>query len=247
MLLMAIPAQAVPQGQGLADLQRALQDLRSHAPLRLNVAFTLYGRNGDGEDLQEREGALQLQLEKSPSGLSLHYPAATVAQLHAEELAKVDNEDVKNSALNAIGPFDYWEWRELVYPVEQLELMLARYEFVDETASHYDGQPARLLRFSMPKERVEKRYRKYLKKYHNQLELWIDAQGVPLASAKVETGTGRIFLVVGFRVSNQVQMQYQRLGNRLITLRREVNEVGEGATMHGKRHFTSVVTIASGQ
>ncbi len=236
-------AQAAPaEAQGLQDLRSALQRLRSHEPLVLDVQFKLFGRSGDDKDLQEREGLLHLQLEDSPSGLRMHYSPALIAQLRDEELAKTIDEDVKNSALNAIGPFDYWEWRELVYPVDQLELMLARYRFVKESSSEYEGRPARLLRFSLPREKIDKRYRKYVKKYRNRLDLWIDDQGVPLASTMTEAGSGRVFIVVGFSFKNEVKMEYQRLGNRLIVSRREVNDESEGATMQSERHFISLVT-----
>jgi hypothetical protein len=234
-----------PESPGVADLRRALQSLRTSEPIVLDVQFKLFGRSGDDKDLQAREGLLQLQLEDSPSGLRMHYAPAVIHQLRDEELAKTVDEDVKNSALNAIGPFDYWEWRELVYPVDQLELMLARYHFVSESDSYYEAKPARLLRFSLPKEKIDKRYRKYVKKYRNRLNLWIDEQGVPLASQMTEAGTGRVFVVVGFQFKNQVKMEYQRVGNRLITRRREVNDESEGATMQSERHFISLVTPAS--
>jgi hypothetical protein len=172
------------------------------------------------------------------------YAPALIAQLRDEEMAKTIDEDVKNSALNAIGQFDYWEWRELVYPVDQLELMLARYRFLDEAVSSYEGKPARLLRFSLPKEKIDKRYRKYVKKYRNRLLLWIDEQGVPLASELQESGTGRVFIVIGFKFKNAVQMEYQQVGDRLITRRREVKDESEGATMQSERHFISLVSVA---
>lgn len=238
-------AAARVESPGVADLRRALQNLRTSEPIVLDVQFKLFGRSGEDKDLHAREGLLQLQLEDSPSGLRMHYAPAVIKQLRDEELAKTIDEDVKNSALNAIGPFDYWEWRELVYPVDQLELMLARYHFVGESDSYYEAKPARLLSFSLPKEKIDKRYRKYVKKYRNRLDLWIDDQGVPLASQMNETGSGRVFVVVGFQFKNQVKMEYQRLGNRLITRRREVNDESEGATMQSERHFISLVTPTS--
>lgn len=238
------PAQT-EQASGLADLRAALQTLRSKEPIVLDVQFKLFGRSGDNDDLQEREGLLQLQLEDSPSGLRLHYSPSLLNQLNDEELAKTIDEDVKNSALNAIGPFDYWEWRELVFPVEQLQLMLARYQFVKESAGEYDGRPARLLRFSLPREKIDKRYRKYVKKYRNRLDVWINEQGVPIASEMTEAGSGRVFIVVGFHFKNEVKMEYQTVGKRLITRRREVNDESEGATMQSERHFISLVTPSS--
>lgn len=240
-MLAAATTSAEPSG--VFDLRQALQMLRTPQPVVLDVQFKLFGRSGDEKDLQEREGLLQLRLEDSADGLRMSYSPELIAQLSAEEIAKTIDEDVKNSALNAIGQFDYWEWRELVFPVDQLELMLARYRFIGESPSVYDGRRARLLRFSLPKEKIDKRYRKYVKKYRNRLQLWIDDEGVPLASQLTEEGSGRVFIVIGFRFKNAVQMEYQRLGDRLITLRREVKDESEGATMQSERHFISLVSV----
>lgn len=242
-LAVAQPALQV-ESPGLVDLRRSLQQLRRSEPIALDVQFKLFGRSGEDKDLQEREGLLQLRLEDSAAGLRMAYAPALIAQLRDEEMAKTIDEDVKNSALNAIGQFDYWEWRELVYPVDQLELMLARYRFLDEAVSSYEGKPARLLRFSLPREKIDKRYRKYVKKYRNRLLLWIDEQGVPLASELQESGTGRVFIVIGFKFKNAVQMEYQQVGDRLITRRREVKDESEGATMQSERHFISLVSVA---
>lgn len=232
-----------PETSGMADLRRALQQFRTHRPLALNVQFNSFGRTGDDSNLQEHEGVLRLRLEDSEQGLRLHYAPELLAQLKAEEMAKAINEDVKNSALNAIGPFDYWEWRELLYPAEQLELMLAKYQFLGESAGSYEGRPARLLRFSQPKEKIDKRYRRYVRKYHSHLQLWIDDQGIPLASQLEESGLGRVFVVIRFRFKNAMTMEYQTVGERLITRRREVRESNEGSTMHNERHFISQVSV----
>jgi hypothetical protein len=240
---MTAAATTPAEPSGVSDLRHAMQMLRTPQPIVLDVYFKLFGRSGDEKDLQEREGLLQLHLEDSADGLRMYYSPELIAQLSAEEMAKTIDEEVKNSALNAIGQFDYWEWRELVYPVDQLELMLARYRFMGEAPGVYGGRPARLLRFSLPKEKVDKRYRKYIKKYHNHLQLWIDEEGVPLASQLMEEGSGRVFIVIGFRFKNAVQMEYQRVGDRLITLRREVKDESEGATMQSQRHFISLVSV----
>lgn len=228
---------------GLADLRKAIKPSGTTESMAVDVQFKLFGRTGDDADLQERAGELHLRVDDSATGLRVHYSPELLAQLKAEEMAKAVDDNVKNSALNAIGVFDYWEWRELLYPAAQLELMLANYHFLGESQSSYDGRSARLLRFSQPKEKIDKRYRKYVKKYHSHLQLWIDDAGVPLASQLNESGSGRVFIVIRFRFENTVTMEYQAVGGRLITRRREVREINEGSTMQSERHFTSRVSI----
>jgi hypothetical protein len=226
---------------GLAEFREALKQLQSSEPIALNAQFKLVGRSGEHHELIEREGLINLRLEDNRGGMKVAYAADLVNQLHSEELAKLEDENVKNSALNAVGQFDYWEWRELLYPTAQLELALGRYEYLGEKAGEWDGKVARVLSFRMPKEKVDLKFRKYIKKYKNHLRIWIDDQGVPLASSVSERGSGRVFIVIGFTFNNEFQMEYQQHAGRLIGVRREVKEQTEGATMQSYRHFITTV------
>lgn len=226
---------------GLTDFRNALSRLQSNDPIAANAQFKLFGRSGEHDELIEREGLIRMRLEDGTDGLRAIYSPELVAQLHAEELAKIEDENVKNSALNAVGQFEYWEWRELFYPAAQLELVLERYNFVGETADTFNGHSRRLLTFEMPKEKIDKNYRKYVKKYSNQLKIWINDKGIPLASQLTEEGTGRIFIVIGFSFKNEVHTEYLQRGDRLLAVKREVKDESSGATMQSQRHFIATL------
>lgn len=227
---------------GLTDFRNALAQLQSSAPIAVDAQFKLFGRSGEHDELIEREGLINLRLEDGVNGLRAVYSPDLIAQLHAEELAKIEDEDVKNSALNAVGQFQYWEWRELLYPASQMELVLGRYHFVSEKEDVFNDNPARLLTFSMPKEKIDKNFRKYVKKYTNHLQIWIDDKGVPLASRLTEKGSGRVFIVIGFEFKNEIHTEYQQQGKRLIAVKREVHDESSGATMQSQRHFIATLT-----
>lgn len=226
---------------GLADFRNALKQLQSPDPIALNAQFKLFGRSGEHDELIAREGLINVRLEDGTNGLHAIYSPELIAQLHAEELAKIEDENVKNSALNAVGQFQYWEWRELLYPAAQLELVQGRYSFVSEKMDVFNGSPTRLLTFSMPKERIDKSFRQYVKKYKNHLQIWIDDKGVPLASQLTEKGSGRIFIVIGFSFKNEIHTEYRQQGARLIAVKREVKDESSGATMQSQRHFIATV------
>jgi len=226
---------------GLADFRSALTQLQSIDPIAVDAQFKLFGRSGEHGELIEREGVINMRLEDGANGLRAVYSPALIAQLHAEELAKIEDENVKNSALNAVGQFEYWEWRELLYPAAQMELVLGRYNFVSETMDAFNGSPTRLLTFSMPKEKIDKGFRKYVKKYKNRLQVWIDEDGVPLASQLTENGSGRIFIVIGFTFKNEIHTEYRQQGARLIAVKREVKDESSGATMQSQRHFIATL------
>lgn len=240
--LCAAALSPMAMADGLADFRSALARLQSTDPIAVNAQFKLFGRSGEHNELIEREGLINLRLEDGAGGLRVSYSPELVAQLHAEELAKIEDENVKNSALNAVGQFDYWEWRELLYPAAQLELVLGRYNFVSETADAFNGHSRRLLTFEMPKDKIDKNYRKYVKKYSNQLKIWINNEGVPLASQLTEEGTGRIFIVIGFSFKNEIHTEYLQRGDRLLAVKREVKDESFGATMQSQRHFIATLT-----
>lgn len=222
---------------GLADFRSALKQLQSTDPIALDVQFKLFGRSGEHDELIEREGIINLRLEDGANGLRAIHSPELIAQLHAEEQAKIIDENVKNSALNAVGEFNFWEWRELLYPAAQMELMLGKYNFVSEEMDVHQGQPVRLLTFSMPQEKIGKEFRPYVKKYKNHLKIWIDDKGVPLASQLDEKGSGRIFIVIGFTFKNSIRTEYQQQGQRLVAVLRELQDESSGATMQSQRHF----------
>lgn len=222
---------------GLSDFRNALKQLQTTDPIALDVSYKLFGRSGERDELIEREGLIHLTLEDGEYGVRASYPRKLIKQLHEEEKAKIIDENVKNSALNAVGEFNFWEWRELLYPADQMELMLGKYNFVSEKMDNYRGQPMRLLTFSLPQEKIDKEFRKYVKKYKNHLKIWIDDKGVPLASQLDEKGSGRIFIVIGFTFENSIRMEYQQHGKRLITVLRELENESSGATMQSQRHF----------
>jgi hypothetical protein len=222
---------------GLADMRAALQQLSSSNSVALDVNIKLLGRSGDKKELIEREGEMRLRLEDDSNGMKVSYASPLIKQLHAEELAKIEDENVKNSALNVVGQFSYWEWRELLYPVQQLELALGRYGLLKEAVGEWNGKSARVLTFDMPKEKVDVKYRKYIRKYKNRLKIWIDENGVPLASQVTEKGSGRVFIVIGFTFDNKAQVEYQQQAGRLVGRRLEVSEETDGVTMSSYRHF----------
>ncbi|HEY7772445.1 MAG TPA: hypothetical protein VIC26_04640 [Marinagarivorans sp.] len=240
--LVALCTSAIAETEGLSDFRAALKRLQSTAPISVNAQFKRFGRSGESDELIEREGVVNLRLEDGPSGLSASYSPELIAQMHGEELAKIADENVKTPAINAVGDFQYREWEELLYPAAQLEIMLARYDYVNETIGELDGRPARALTFSMTKDKIDKGFRKYIKHYENQLVVWIDDTGVPIASQIVEQGRGRIFIVIGFKFNSEVNTRYQQYQGRLIAVRREVEDESSGATMQSQRHFIATLS-----
>ncbi len=237
----ALSLSATVMADGLTDFRSALTQLKSTDPIAVNAQFKLFGRSGEHDELIEREGVINMRLEDGANGLRAVYSPSLIGQLHAEELAKIEDENVKNSALNAVGQFQYWEWRELLYPAAQMELMLGRCHFVSEKMDVFNGRPARLLTFSMPKEKIDKSFRQYVKKYKNHLQIWIDDKGVPLASQLTEKGSGRIFIVIGFTFKNEIHTEYRQQNGRLIAVKREVKDESSGATMQSQRHFIATL------
>ena len=101
----ALSLSARVMADGLADFRNALTQLKSTDPIAVNAQFKLFGRSGEHGELIEREGVINMRLEDGANGLRAVYSPALIAQLHAEELAKIEDVNVKNSALNAVGQF----------------------------------------------------------------------------------------------------------------------------------------------
>ena len=85
-----------------------------------------------------------------------------------------------------------------------------------------------------------------MKEYESSFEIWIAADGTPLASsARLKKGTGRAFIVVSFQMSQDEDCTYAVAGHRLLTLRREMHNVSGGMGEHGDLRVVKTLQLQS--
>lgn len=224
---------------GLADLKAALLRLQGTAPLRATLESRTWNRTGEGKDAEESSGAASISVEDDARGLRLFYAKDLLARMEAEERSKVGNPNAKTPALDAVKEFGPADLRPLIATAGDLSRRVARATYRSEKAADYNGQPARQLSFTVPVETLSDRQRKYLKQFDGGMEIWIGADGTPLASRLHIKASGRAYVVVAFDFQADEQETYGVLGERLLTTRKESKLSNSGA---GDRKDNKVVT-----
>jgi hypothetical protein len=232
-------AAGTARADGLADMKAALARAAASAPLKAQVETRTWRKLGEGADAEEERGAAGVTVEDGARGLQVVHGKDMLARMDAELRAKAKNPDSKTptlAALDELGPRDLLA---LTSAAPGLVRAIERGQFKGERADTWQGKNARALTFEMPLSTLSTRDRKYAKKFTSVLDVWIGADGMPLASRLRQTMSGRAFVVVSFESVQDEDSVYSVVGDRLLVARKETRASAAGA---GERDERKVVT-----
>lgn len=239
-LLACMPARA----DGLSELKAALVRATATTPLRAALETRTWRRVGEGKEADEDSGRASVLAEDGPKGLEIAHPRELTARIDAELRAKSRDPNAKTPTLGAMDELRLRDVAVLASAAPVLQRLMERGQFKSERAVTHQGKPARLLTFDIPMSTLSNRDRKYAKEFKSSLEVWIGADGMPLASRLQQTVGGRAFVVVSFESSHHEECQYALAGDRLLVLRRETRSSAAGA---GEKDERKVVTTLQPQ
>ncbi|MFZ6656762.1 hypothetical protein [Undibacterium sp. TJN19] len=235
----------VARADGVADMRAALGRLQGQATVRAVVEAKTTNRQGEGKEMEEQTGQVSIAIDDSPRGLQLSYGKDVLARLETEERAKEKDAKAKTPTIAAIREVNASELRPMIFAAANLTRLLERAVFKTEKADTYNGKPARLLSFETPVEKLTEKERKYVKKFENTLDIWIAADGTPLASRMRQSISGRAFVVISFETKNDEDLVYSVTGDRLIVVRKEIKTSGAGAGEKGEMHVIKTLQLQS--
>jgi hypothetical protein len=233
------------QADGLADLKSALGRMQAQGgvPLKASIEAKTVHRIGEGKSATEDTGSASIAVEDSATGLRLFYGKDMLARLDSEAQALVANPNARTPTTNAAREFTPNDLRPMIGAASVLGRTIERASFKGEKTSTYDGKPARQLSFSVPVETLSDRQRKYIKEFTGGFDVWIGADGMPLASRLQINASGRAFLVVGFDFAADEQAVYTQSGGRLLTARHEALQRQSGAGENSLRRTIKTLHV----
>jgi hypothetical protein len=82
-----------------------------------------------------------------------------------------------------------------------------------------------------------------MKKFEGSIDVWIDADGTPLASKAKQFIAARAFLVVSFETKNEEDWVYGVVGDRLVALKNEIKNSGSGMGEKGESKITKTIQV----
>ncbi|MBC3934666.1 hypothetical protein H8K47_04775 [Undibacterium sp. CY7W] len=230
---------------GLNDLKTALARLHGSVPVKAQVETRINNRIGEGKELEESAGQASIQLEDGNRGLQLVFPKELLSKLEAEERAKEKDPKAKTPALTSIKELSPAELRPAVNYAAALLRKLERAQFKGEKADNYNGKPARLLNFELSIDRLSEKEKKYIKKYEGSFDVWVDADGTPLASRSSQQISGRAFVVVSFEIHDEDNLVYTVTGDRLLVQKKERKNMSSGTGERSEMRAVTTLNILS--
>ena len=219
---------------GLADLKAALQSLPGQQSLKASISVKSQSRQGDEDETTTDSGAATIAVEESAQGLLMQIAPDLLARAQAEELAKEEDKKAKTPTAKGLGLLNLSAIRAMTTAGESLKRSINSSIFKSERADTLNGHPARLLTFEADLSKRSKQDQKYVKSFESNLQVWIAADGTPLESRTQTKISGRAFLVVSFEMSDASRVVYQRVGDRLVAVRRESSNSGSGMGTKGE-------------
>lgn len=220
------------QADGLSDLQQALKTFRQTSVFKAHVTASVKTANTENEGAAPKEGHTQFYLEKNETGLHLSYPNELLGSIETEATHKKQNPSATTPTTDAMNRFKYQEFSILFNPIRDIEDDLRKAKLLKEESVSFQDKPARLLHLQIPMEALNADERKNLKKYQADLQIWINENGVPLASRSTGKGSGRFALVISFEFQFDVEKTYVIHGDRLLVTTLASSTGSKGAGMH---------------
>jgi hypothetical protein len=217
-----------------SDLRAALVRLAGTAPVKGTLDVATTKRHGEGKDAFERTGRAAIEVEDGPRGLQIRYAADVLARLDAESRASGKDPEAITPTVDAVKEVDATGIVPLLAAARALGRQIDVATFKSERVEAWRGQPARVLRFAIPMESLSKEQRKYVRHFDGTLDVWIAADGTPLASVQHVSLSGRALVVIGFEAKDDVERTYAVTGDRLVVVRDEHHDVSSGGGQQGE-------------
>jgi hypothetical protein len=236
LLLSAAPADTCQDP--LVELHTALGALSAKDPVRARVAHHLEQRRGEGKDATLTKTDVEGQVAASPDGLQITWGPGLLERLLREEKRRNADPEAPSPTRDALAELDATDLARRVDAAAQLRLVLEQSKLVEVRTEPLDGAPRTVLVLQIEPS-LSARDRKYVKKLEATARIWLGADGLPLAAERRVTVSGRAMLVITFESSELERYRFSRAGDRLLTVRHEVERQSEGA---GEKSARSSVT-----
>jgi hypothetical protein len=243
LVIILLPISCITWADGLSDLKDALSRFNDQTPFNAQIHADINSTNAEGSDKINKQGSIDFQTQQNQNGLQILYGNSLLQQIDNEAREKKKNPTAKTPATEAINRFNYSKLSALLYPVRDLEQDLSKAVFVSEEATTFQGKPARLLHLTIPLKNLTAEESKNLKHFKTDLKIWIDENGIPLASHSKGKASGRAMLVIGFEFHFDVHKTYGTTGNRLLTTQLDDSNGGSGAGLSGDESVKATLTL----
>ena len=232
LLLLLVLAAGSLRADELADLRGALARLQGRDPLKAAVDYSFWSRQGAEDKGKVTQGGASLRLQEDAQGLRLACSQATLAQMHAEDLASARDPEAGAPTRQALRNLSPGALSEYLDAADRLLRDLEGAVLVEARQDRFDGVQARCLTLKL-KPKLTAQNRKYVKDLQDSCRVWLGPDGVPVGLTQEVQAKGRIFLVISFTHRETAERRFAHLGDRLVTIYRKAETAESGGGESG--------------
>lgn len=228
---------------GLTDVRALLQKLESDRPLRARVEIKTHRSGGESDKQKQAEGVSAVIVRTGAQGLDLNWTPEQIKQSRQAAWEKSAHPDASKSSLATLTALEADEALDLLDAADPLRRWLEKATLLEDKPDHYQGKPARrlLVRLDL---KLNEEGRKAMKSSTAILQLWLGADGVPVAADRdIQIRFSKFFL--SYRVREHETREYQNAGGRLIVARASHDSYGSGLGHSEESHSSTTVTLLS--
>ncbi len=216
---LALLCVAVLRADGLSDVRAALKGLPARESVRVKVEHDSVDREAGTETRSHRTTVV----EDGPGGTRI-----------LEDTGAPAHPGRHGNPGKAPGTGEPEGFRNELRAQEELLEMLEKAHLVEDRMDSFEGRPARRLRLALDLN-LDEDARRYVKRFDQDLVLWLDSQNLPLALDLQMEVRARAMLFFSVRTGIRVHERFQRCKDRLLTAeaRTEVEGVAVGKAFGG--------------
>lgn len=217
----------------LSELKGTLMRLNGQEPIKANVEYQFWNKQGDEKKPVITEGKATTLVEEGPQGLKMSWSRGLIQAAAEEARAKALDPEKKTPTRRAIEGLKAIEVNDYLNGAEELLRTLDQSQLIEEKVEAWQGKPARLLQFKVT-PRLDQQQKKYVKEMEATAKVWVGADGLPLAAESQVRMKGRALLVISFEQQQKEEFQFLRAGNRLVVVHHVQENSGSGGGEKGQ-------------
>ncbi len=225
------------RGDALADLRSAIKGLQGAGAIQVRLDYKT-SRELKRKGSPASSGAhVSLDLSEDPQSLKLVWDANDARRVNEE--ARAHDHDPKHATplRDAMKDLDPGRLSHLVNQAVILRGLMEDSHLVSETTDSFEGKPTRLMSFTFD-QRLPSSLRSRLIRSDATLKIWVDENGLPLASETVTHYEGRRGRIFGdYSGGMKMATRYAVSNDRLLVVSRSVEETQteEGQTILARK------------
>jgi hypothetical protein len=209
-------AAIVADASSFEQLRESLAELNGLQPISADLSVVFARSTQSKEQVTQTQGEAMLGLMQNSTGISVQYSPETLASLNQEQQEnpnQSENTTPIKSTLNA-APID--SLASSLSNAIPLISNLDRATLKNNEQVQYQGATANLLTFEFGTDSLTERQLDSLKSFRSEFKLWLQPNGIPLASESVMSFSGKALVVIKFNIEKTETKTYAVYGDRLI-------------------------------